>query len=252
MVAGDRQDKSDEREALPLWQRLERPAPAPRTPLGPERIAEAAVGIADGEGLDAVTMRRLAAALGVAPMAAYRYVTGKDELLELMVDHVHGELELPSGEAGWRQVTRTLALRLRDVMLRHPWMSRVDWCGPTPNQLAVLEGALTALAGNRLDADTSMAVYNTVTSYVRGAVDAEIGLNQMLQAKGWSSHEEARAGLAPQMRWLIGTGRYPRYERYLEEAARKDDARWQFETGLDCVLEGIGARLNVDGPPSGR
>ncbi|WP_062214985.1 TetR/AcrR family transcriptional regulator [Streptomyces sp. NBRC 109706] len=250
MAVGDRQGKSNERETLPLWQRLERPAPAPRTPLSPERIAEAAVGIADAEGLDAVTMRRLASALGVAPMAAYRYVTGKDELLELMVDHAYGELELPSGEADWRQVTRVLALRLRDVMLRHPWVSRVDWCGPTPNQLAVLEGALTALAGNRLDADTAMAVYSTVTAYVRGAVDSEIGLNQMLRARGWSSHEEARSELAPQMQWLIKTGRYPLYERYLGEAARKDDAGWQFETGLDCVLEGITARLEVDDVPS--
>jgi len=82
------------------------PQPArtrPRSTLTPQRIAAAAVAIADTEGLDAVTMRRLAADLGVAPMAAYRYVSGKDELLELMVDHVYGELTLPSETKGWRE-----------------------------------------------------------------------------------------------------------------------------------------------------
>ncbi len=84
------------------------PAPAPRTTLTPQRIARTAVGVADAEGLDAVTMRRLATELGVAPMAAYRYVTGKDELLELMVDFVYGELDLPDGTDGWRTTMRTL------------------------------------------------------------------------------------------------------------------------------------------------
>ncbi|MDX3103543.1 TetR family transcriptional regulator [Nonomuraea angiospora] len=74
----------------PLWARLERPAPALWQMLTPQRIATAAVGIADAEGLDAVTMRRLATELGVAPMAPYRYVSGKDELLELMVDRGAG------------------------------------------------------------------------------------------------------------------------------------------------------------------
>ncbi|MEU2438558.1 TetR/AcrR family transcriptional regulator [Streptomyces rubradiris] len=247
MAVQDRRDRSEEQDSTPLWQRLERPARSPRTPLSPERIAEAAVRIADNEGLDAVTMRRLASALGVAPMAAYRYVNGKDELLELMVDHVYGELELPAMEAAdWRQITRVLALRLRDMLLRHPWVSRADWCGPTPNQLALLENALEALADNRLDADTSMSMYSTVTSYVRGAVDSETGLKQMLRTRGWSSHEEARLELAPQMQWLIKTGRYPMYERYLREAARKDDTQWQFEIGLDSVLEGIAVRLEAD------
>ncbi|MCP3821449.1 TetR/AcrR family transcriptional regulator [Streptomyces sp. A3M-1-3] len=250
MPTRDRQDMSKDRESTPLWERLDRPAPAPRTSLSPERIAKAAVAIADAEGLDAVTMRRLASALGVVPMAAYRYVTGKDELLELMIDHAYGELELPSGEADWRQATRALALRLRAVSLQHPWVPRADWCGPTPNQLAVLEGALAVLSGNRFDADTSMAVYSTVTSYVRGAVDLEIGLNQLLRARGWSSQEEARSELAPQMAWLMKTGRYPMCERYLGEAARKNDPQWQFEIGLDCVLDGIAARLKIDHAPS--
>lgn len=245
MPAQETQTHSEDRGHVSLWERLERPAPAPRTTLTAQRIAEAAVGIADAHGLDAVTMRRLATELGVAPMAAYRYVSGKNELLELMVDFVHGGMDLPQKAADWREAMRTLALRIRDVLLRHSWVTRVTWCAPTPNQLAVQERALAALDGLHLDADTAMGVYRTVTAYVHGAVDSEVGLAQMLRARGWSSREEARSGLASQMRWLIGTGRYPRYERYIGEAARKDDAQWQFETGLDCVLDGIAARLGV-------
>lgn len=245
MPAQETPTHSEDRGHVSLWERLERPAPAPRTTLTPQRIAKAAVGIADADGLDAVTMRRLATELGVAPMAAYRYVSGKNELLELMVDHVYGGLDLPEKSADWREAMRTLALRIRDVLLKHSWVTRVTWFAPTPNQLAVPERALAALDGLHIDADTAMGVYSTVTAYVHGAVDSQVGVAQMLRARGWSSREEAREGLASQMRWLIGTGRYPRYERYICQAARKDDLQWQFETGLDCVLDGIAARLGV-------
>ncbi|MFG3050705.1 TetR/AcrR family transcriptional regulator [Kitasatospora sp. NPDC048239] len=234
-----------EKPRTSLWERLERPAPAPRTTLTPQRIAEAAIAIADAEGLDAVTMRRLATTLGVAPMAAYRYVSGKDELIELMVDSVYGELALPDPAAGWRDTMRTLATRLRAKTLAHPWTVRATAVPLTPNQLAVPERAFAALTGQGLDADTMMAVFRTVTGYVRGAVAAEIGLADLMRENGWSDGDDTRVGLAPQMSWLMGTGRYPAYQRYLGEATRKDDQDWQFETGLDCVLDGVAARLGI-------
>lgn len=244
-VTPEPSEPSGPRESASLWERLDRPAPAPRSTLTPQRIAAAAVAIADTEGLDAVTMRRLAADLGVAPMAAYRYVSGKDELLELMVDHIYGELALPEKAKDWREVLRGLALRTRAVLLGHPWVTRTAVVTLTPNQLAVPERALSALDGLDLDADTMMAVCRTVDAYVQGAVGFEIGLSELLREQGWSSTNEARTGLAPRMTWLVGTGRYPTYERYLREATRKDDQEWQFETGLDSVLDGIAARLGI-------
>ncbi|MCZ4507252.1 TetR/AcrR family transcriptional regulator C-terminal domain-containing protein [Streptomyces sp. ActVer] len=238
-------EPSEPRETVSLWERLNRPAPAPRSTLTPQRIAAAAVAIADTEGLDAVTMRRLAADLGAAPMAAYRYVSGKDELLELMVDHVYGELSLSGDAKDWRDAMRALALRTRTVLLRHSWVARTAVFTLTPNQLAVPERALAALDGLDLDADTMMAVFRTVDSYVQGAVGFEIGLNELMREQGWSSANEARTGLAPRMTWLMGTGRYPTYERYLREASRKDDLEWQFETGLESVLDGISAHLGI-------
>ncbi|MGV9677783.1 TetR/AcrR family transcriptional regulator [Nocardia sp. NPDC003482] len=241
MASQERQSASE--DPVSLWERIERPTPAPRATLTPRRIAEVAVALADAEGLDAVTMRRLATELGVAPMAAYRYVTGKDELLELMVDFVYGELDLPDGTDGWRAALRSVALRVREVLLAHSWATRVACGAPTPNQLAVTEAALVALDGLGLDVDTAMAVYSTVTAYVHGAVDSEVRLSRMLDARGWSTREEARAGLSAQMAWLVNTDRYPRYARYIQHADRKDDVQWQFEVGLDSVLDGIAARL---------
>ncbi|WP_406315385.1 TetR/AcrR family transcriptional regulator [Streptosporangium sp. NBC_01639] len=241
------QKKGDDRAHTSLWERLERPASAPRQPLTPHRIAATAVEIADAEGLDAITMRRLATELGVAPMAAYRYVSGKDDVLELMVDLVHAELE-PSDATGWRETLRTLALHTRALMLRHPWLTELTpqvTFSLTPNRMAVAERALTALDGLGLDGDTMMAVVYTVDSYVHGATHSEIAVLRLMEGRGWSSGDETREGLAPQMMWLIGTGRYPAYQRYLDNAARKDDPQWRFETGLDCVLDGIVARMGL-------
>ncbi|MFJ6618589.1 TetR/AcrR family transcriptional regulator [Kitasatospora sp. NPDC091335] len=237
---------ASDKPQVSLWERLERPAPAPRTTLTPHRIAEAAVAIADAEGLDAVTMRRLATALGVAPMAAYRYVSGKDELIELMVDFVYGQLPLDAPAEGWRDAMRALAVHLRAMHLAHPWTVRAATpFALSPHQLAVPERAFAALAGHGLDADTTMAVFRTVTGYVHGSVTAEVTLDALRRERGWSDGDQTRAGLAPRMSWLMGTGRYPGYQRYLQEATRKDDPDWQFETGLDCVLAGIAAHFGL-------
>jgi AcrR family transcriptional regulator len=245
MPARQRPEQPATPEAADLWERLERPAPAPRSALTPERIAGAAVRIADAEGLDAVTMRRLAGELGVAPMAAYRYVTGKDELLELMVDAVHRELTVPAGVTGWREVLRAYALGTRAMMLAHPWVPRAGVMVLTPHQMATAERLLASLDGLGLDPDTMMAVFATVSAYVRGAVEAEIGVLRLMRERGWSSGLETREGLAPRMIWLMSTGRYPVYHRYTQQAVRKDDPAWRFETGLDYVLDGLAAHLDA-------
>jgi AcrR family transcriptional regulator len=229
-----------------LWERLEQTATTTRPALSAQRIATTAVGIADADGLDAITMRRLAAELGVAPMAAYRHVSGKDDVLELMVDLVYGEVDVPDG-AGWRETMRALGTGIRALVLQHPWLTRLSTPQVayelTPNRMALAERALAALRGLALDADTRMSVFRTVTAYVHGATSAEIGLRQLMHERNWTSGAETRTGLSAQMTWLLGTGRYPTFERYVREGARKDDLQWQFETGLEHVLDGIAVRL---------
>lgn len=227
-----------------LWERLAQATGAPGKALSAQRIAATAVAVADADGLDAITMRRLAAELGVAPMAAYRHVANKDEVLELMVDLVYGEIDLSAG-IDWRTTLREMALAVRALILRHPWLTRLS--APqmvyelTPHRMALTELALTALHDDLgLDLDTAMAACRTVSMYVQGATSAEIGLRDLMDDRGWTTGADARAGLATHLRWLLDTGRYPTFQRYAQAADRKDDLRWQFETGLDQVLDGIG------------
>ncbi|GAA2313926.1 TetR/AcrR family transcriptional regulator C-terminal domain-containing protein [Nonomuraea roseoviolacea subsp. roseoviolacea] len=234
-----------------LWERLEQADNSARPSLSARRIAEAAVSIADADGLEAITMRRLAAELGVAPMAAYRYVSDKNEILELMVDLVYGQADIPHGE-DWRQTIRALALGMRALVLKHTWLTQLPAARAafelTPNRLTLAERTLAAIRGADLDVDTAMSIFRTVTAYIHGATSAEVGLRQLSTERGWVSGDEARAGLSGQMTWLLGTGRYPEFARYTREAVRKDDLLWQFETGLEHVLDGIALRLATPGP----
>ncbi|MFD7323841.1 TetR/AcrR family transcriptional regulator [Streptomyces sp. NPDC059875] len=233
--------KDEETPEVSLWERLDRPAAAPRTSLTPHRIADVAIGIADREGFAAVTMRRIATELGVAPMAAYRHVSGKDDLWALMVDQVSGELEPAEEVTGWRETLRAYALSTRATMLRHPWLAQLPapLFALTPQRLAAAERQLVSLDGLGLDVDTMMAAFRAVSAYVQGATQSEVALVQYMKEQGWESGDDTRRGLAPQMSYLMETGRYPTYRRYTRGAARKDDAGWQFETGLECVLDGV-------------
>ncbi|WP_447039492.1 TetR/AcrR family transcriptional regulator [Streptomyces sp. DSM 118878] len=241
------QQKNSGAEPPVLWERVQRPAATPRASLTPQKIAAVAVRVADAEGGAAVTMRRLATELGVAPMAAYRHVSGKDDLWALMVDHVMSELTVPEEVTGWREVLRAYAHGNRAMTLRHPWLAQLP--APnftlTPNRMAAAERQLAALDGHGMDTDSVMAAFRAVSAYAHGATQSEVALRQYMDDNGWSSGDETRRALAPQMMYLMGTGRYPTYRRYALGEGRKDDAAWQFETGLECVLDGIAARFGI-------
>lgn len=229
---------------LTLWERLDGAASVPRQILTPHLIATTAVAIADADGLDAITMRRLATDLGVAPMAAYRYVSGKDDVLELMVDLAYAELPAAAAPApgGWREAVRAQALDTRELMLRHPWLLQLPprtAFSLTPNRMAAVERALAAMEQAVPDPDVRMAAVRTVESYVYGQVGYEAGVRQLMEGSGLEDGHALREALAPRMLYLLRTGRYPALGRYVETAAHKDDAGWQFETGLDAVLAGL-------------
>ncbi|MFC9242848.1 TetR/AcrR family transcriptional regulator [Streptomyces sp. NPDC057136] len=230
-----------------LWERLERPVAAPRASLSLERIGAVAVEVADTEGFAAVTMRRLATELGVAPMAAYRHVSGKDDLWALMAERVAAEQQISEELTSWREVLRAFGLRTRDMMLRHPWLGELPTVlfVLTPGRMAIAERQLAALDGLGLDEDAMMVAFRTVSAFAHGAAESEVALRDWTRSEGWSSGAETRMGLAPQMTYLMETGRYPTYKRYGQRATRKDDATWAFETGLDCVLDGIAIRFGI-------
>jgi AcrR family transcriptional regulator len=241
-------DGGTTREArVTIWERLERPARGPRPALTHDQIARAGVEIADEQGLDAVSMRRLAERLGVATMALYRYVASKDDVIELMIDAVSAEIELPR-DAGWRELAQGFAHQLRAVGLRHHWLTAAFARTPhvlTPNLVTRVEEMLRSLDGLGVDVDAMMAAFGTVNAFVRGATASEVVQREALRKGDGDSEEDARLAYLPYVRWLIGTGRYPTLTRYIIEGSNEDDAQWQFEFGLECVLDGIAARLGI-------
>jgi AcrR family transcriptional regulator len=225
-----------------LWERLERPARAPRQRLNGRLIAAKAVAIADEKGLCAVTMRTLAAELEAAPMAAYRFLSGKDDLFALMVNEVYTEFALPEGD--WRAVLRALAERTRELMRRHRWLAELPphaAMAPTPNRLLVTDRALASLDGLGLDVEAMMTAVRSVSAYVHGAVGEELALAQAMEACELRGPEEVRAALAPQMRWMLATGRFPVYERYIYASGCNEAPEASFRAGLELVLDGVAA-----------
>ncbi|MDN3242079.1 TetR/AcrR family transcriptional regulator [Glycomyces tritici] len=237
-------EKATEDGPVTLWERLERPARTPRQRLSGARIAAKAVAIADEKGLCAVTMRTLAAELDAAPMAAYRFVDGKDDLFALMVNEVYAELDVPSGP--WREVLREYAVQTRDMMHRHRWLAELPphvTMTPTPNRLAAIDRALASLDGLGLGTEAMMTATRTVAAFVHGTVGDEVALADLQQVSRASSREEVREALGPQLQWMLATGRFPVYERYLYESGCAEEPRAHFDAGLELVLDGIAARI---------
>jgi AcrR family transcriptional regulator len=149
--------------------------PASPVPLDRERIVAAAIALADEGGLEAVSVRKVAARLKAGPMRLCGFIATKQELFDLLVDEVYAEI-LPEWQPGdWREALRVLACRTRQAALRHEWLADLLGGRPAmgPNSLAVAETTLAALDG-LADVDTVMRVVETVSAYFTGAIRREI------------------------------------------------------------------------------
>ncbi|MFE4968946.1 TetR/AcrR family transcriptional regulator [Streptomyces sp. NPDC056660] len=224
---------------MTVWDRPE-PSTQP-VPLDREGIVAAAIALADEGGLEAVSLRKVAARLDAGPMRLYRYISTKEELFDLMVDEVHAEI-LPAAQPGdWREALRTLAHRTRQAALRHEWMADLLGGRPTlgPNGLAVTEAWLAALDG--LDIDTVMRAVETVSSYVTGAIRREIANLRAERATGLSKRDWQRAS-GPHVTRMLATGRFPALAKAVYDGTDVD-AETSFATGLDWVLDAVAAKL---------
>lgn len=232
----------EEQNAVPLvWSRA-RPAPR-RQAMSADRIVVRALHIADTEGLEALSMRRVAADLGSGTTSLYRHVANRDELLDLMMDAIQGA-EPPAVPTGdWRADLARVAHRLRRVLLRHPWAGTLMTTRPSlgPHHLRQMDNALAAAAQLTPDATLAANVIALLTRYVFGAVAAEVAEREVSRRTGLTE-EQWRASVAPYIRDVVASGRYPQFARRVVEADEltPDD---QFEFGLSCVLDGIAARL---------
>jgi AcrR family transcriptional regulator len=222
-----------------VWERPEppdRPVPAQ---LSRERIVRAAIRLADADGLDAVSLRKVAAALEVGPMRLYGYIATKDELLDLMVDAVYAQIR-PAGN-GWREVLRSVAETTRQAVHQHEWLADLIGGRPQlgPHALARGEAVLAALDG--VDVDVVMPVVTAVDSYVIGAVRREIAERRAERATGLDQ-QQWQVAYGPYLVRTFATGRFPALARVIRDAAHLD-ADQTFQTGLAFLLDGIEAHL---------
>ncbi|WP_208036184.1 TetR/AcrR family transcriptional regulator [Streptomyces cyanogenus] len=223
-----------------VWERPEppdRPVPAP---LSRERIVRAAIRLADADGLEAVSLRKVAAELGVGPMRLYGYIATKEELLDLMVDAVHAEIR-PAGD-GWREVLRSLAETTRQAVHRHEWLADLIGGRPRlgPHALARGEAVLAAMAD--VDVDTVVPVVAAVDAYVIGAVRREITERRAERATGMDK-KQWQAAFGPYLQRVFATGRFPALASVVRDGPHLD-ADQTFQTGLDFLLDGIEARIS--------
>ncbi|WP_406346191.1 TetR/AcrR family transcriptional regulator [Streptomyces sp. NBC_00648] len=219
-----------------LWLRPTEPRRGRRPSFSRAAITAAAVTLADAEGLEAVTMRRVAAEVGAGVMSLYSYAPDKETLLELMVDHVSGELPATDPLTGdWRADLKTIARLQRDHMLRHPWLptALATRRTPGPNTLAFLERALAALRPTGLDGAAKLEIFAQLTAFVSGHVSYEIA-----QAAATRSPDRGAA----EARYLIAVaadGHHPELAEALSAPGRALTPEATFTRFLNRLIDGL-------------
>ena len=235
-----------------LWGLPDPGRPGPKAGMTPRQIARAAVSLADADGLERLSMRRVAEQLGTSAMALYAYVPGKAELLELMVDEVAGEIEGPS-PGDWRTAMTAVAEQNLALYRRHPWLLLVDDHRPVlgPNILRKYELELRAFEGLGLEDWRMDAALGALLAFTRGCAQAEAAAGRIRRISGVSD-AEWWAARAPLLAGLELETRFPLATRVGAAAGARADAPRSAEDtfgfGLDCWLRGLEAVLPSGGP----
>ncbi|MFE7618474.1 TetR/AcrR family transcriptional regulator C-terminal domain-containing protein [Streptomyces sp. NPDC057496] len=231
------------RPAVPevIWARPERAGRGPKPAFSRADIAAAAVRIADAEGFDAVSMRKVAAELGCGTMSLYNYVPRKEDLHELMLDAVSAEYDCPAPSGDWRADLGALARQARAMMHRHTWVPRLmsPAYGFSPNAMRYLEYALSCLDGVDARFGEKMELIAMVNGVVTTYVANEIATAERSRSLPWSEEQEQQVRTAYLIS-QISTGKYPRMAAGFAEDPGPIDLEGVFDRALDRVLDSFG------------
>ncbi|NGN67839.1 TetR/AcrR family transcriptional regulator [Streptomyces sp. A7024] len=227
-----------------LWDVQERGTRGPKPGLTLARIVAAAIEVADAEGLDAVSMRRVATELGVSTMSLYRHVPGKGELLDLMLDRV-SEIDPEkraaawSGEHGWREVIEAMARGTWEHYLAHPWLLQVDQARPIlgPNSLTSFELALAGLTDAPLSGKQKVMAITAVDAMVSGIARTHVNSMQA-EARTGVSDEEFWQAQTPALEAAQASGCYPEVFA-LDPDSFSAKGLEQLEFALRVLLDGL-------------
>lgn len=241
-------DANDARARLELlWRGGPRPSRGPKPGLTLDRIARTAIALADAEGLDAVSMQRLAKQLGYTTMSLYRYVPGKDQLVEVMMDQAAGTPPPFTGEQDdWRAELQAWVRALWELYLRHPWTLRVQISAPPigPHQLAWFDAALRPLTRAGLSGGDAISATLFVLGAVRQFAQFAVDMAQNLARSGLST-EESEAGYDAALREFVDPGDYPTLAALIGDGTFEPTGLADSGIGIDLefgvqrVLDGI-------------
>jgi AcrR family transcriptional regulator len=215
---------------------------ATRKPLNTARVLQAAMALADEAGLEAFSMRLLAQELDVVPMALYKHVANKDDLLDGMVDLVFSEIDLPSGNLDWRSAMRRRALSTREALRRHSWaIGMMESRHPGPANLRNHDAVMGCLRKAGFSFRMAIHAYSVQDAYIYGFA---------LQERDLGFETPASAGEAAQRR-AETIGALEDYPYLVEIATKLPDSGYdnavEFAWGLDLILDGLD-RLRHAGP----
>lgn len=241
MESGHNGDTSAVRGLELLWGLGERPKRGRRPAFTLEQIVRTAVGIADAEGLATVSMRRIAERLGCTTMSLYRYVPGKAELLDLMMDTVMGEVPLADAAPGdWRTRLELSARADWGLYHRHPWILRLPVGRPAlgPNGSAWYESVLRVLTATGLPPAALVNVFDLLDAYVRGAARDFLDAAAVERHSGITD-EQWRAARAHFWDAIFVPARYPVLASLRAAGALHHPRDRGFEFGLQRVLDSI-------------
>ena len=213
-----------------IWMRPEqapvgRPAERSRA-----EITAAAVELADREGLEAVSMRRLASTLGTGAASLYRYVSTRDDLLDLMTDSTAAEYNLPDPSGDWQSDLLAVARQARQIMRRHPWLPAMVMGRPAlgPHGIDLLEHVLDVLADHPADPARKLEAFALL-----GGLTALFVQNETAAAETSTAHQSAAY-----LRHVAAAGSHPRITALLG-ASPPDDPRDRFDAVLVRALTGV-------------
>ncbi|MBB6099534.1 AcrR family transcriptional regulator [Deinobacterium chartae] len=224
-----------------MWEPTVPPSRGPKPKIALEQIVTASVALADRNGLEAISMRKVAAELGVGTMSLYTYITSKSELIELMVNAVFGELQLPDPGLGWRERITGIATQSWDLYHRHPWTLQVNLerLALGPHLLDAREALYAALESLGLAGAQLYGTALLIDAYVQGAARNAIAEAQSAQASGQST-DEYFAARADFWERYFDVQRYPVHTR-IWNSGGFDLSESTFSFGLSRLLDGIEA-----------